>query len=510
MLTKKKVQTTVLLVFGIILLVNIIAGKFFFRLDYTDDQRYSLSKATKDILSGLSEPVTISAYFSEDLPPDIEKVRQDFRDMLVEYASYSNGLIVYEFINPSESQESEMKAQQNGIQPIMINVRERDQMKQQRAYLGALVQMGDKKEVIPFIQPGTAMEYALSTNIKKLSATNKPKVALLQGHGEPPLSSIGQLYDKLTVLNTVETIQFSDTNGVPAGYNTLAVIAPTDTFPELHLKYLDDFLARGGRLLLAINNVKGNFQTAQGEEVYTGLSDWLKQKGVEVENDFLIDANCGNVMVQQQQGYFMMNTPVKFPYLPVITNFSDHPVTEGLESITLPFVSPIRLNPKDTSVVMIPLAMSSTKSGVQSLPVYFDVSKQWNASDFTLSSQIVAVAVEGNLNGSKTKMVVFSDGDFVVNGEGQRAQQLQEDNVNLMANAVDWLTDDTGLIELRTKGITSRPLDPSLEDSTKTLLKYFNFLLPVLLIILYGMFRFQVKRKVRNKLMSTEYVVKDK
>ncbi len=137
MLTKKKVQTSILLVLGILLLINLLASRFFFRLDFTEDQRYSLSDATKNILTNLNEPVTITAYFSQDLPPDIDKVRQDFRELLVEYASNSDGQIVYEFVNPGENDEAEMKAQQNGIQPIMINVRERDQMKQQRAYLGA-------------------------------------------------------------------------------------------------------------------------------------------------------------------------------------------------------------------------------------------------------------------------------------------------------------------------------------------------------------------------------------
>jgi ABC-type uncharacterized transport system involved in gliding motility auxiliary subunit len=107
-------------------------------------------------------------------------------------------------------------------------------------------------------------------------------------------------------------------------------------------------------------------------------------------------------------------------------------------------------------------------------------------------------------------MIVFSDGDFVINGEGQQAQQLQEDNINLMANSIDWLSDDTGLIGLRTKGVTSRPLDASLEDATKSFLKYFNFLLPILLIIIYGIFRFQSRRKIRNKLMNVTYVQQDK
>ena len=152
MLTKRKVRTTLLLVFGIIVLINILAARFFVRLDFTEDKRYSLSDATENILKNLKDPVTVTAYFSENLPPNIAQVKQDFRDLLVEYANKSNNLIVYEFVNPNESQESEIKAQQAGIRPIMINVRERDQLKQQRAYLGAIVQMGDKKDVIPFFQ----------------------------------------------------------------------------------------------------------------------------------------------------------------------------------------------------------------------------------------------------------------------------------------------------------------------------------------------------------------------
>ena len=147
----------------------------------TEDQRYSLSDATKTILEKLDEPVTVTSYFSEDLPPDIEKVRQDFKDLLIEYSNRSNGQVVYEFLNPNEDEETEMKAQQNGISPIMINVRDKDQVKQQKAYLGALLQMGDIKEVIPFIQPGAAMEYALSSSIKKLSSKERPVVGLLQG-----------------------------------------------------------------------------------------------------------------------------------------------------------------------------------------------------------------------------------------------------------------------------------------------------------------------------------------
>lgn len=508
MLTRRKVQTTLFLVIAIIILVNILSTRYFFRIDLTEDQRYSLSDATLNILENLEEPVTVTSYFSENLPPDIEKVRQDFKDLLIEYSNNSNGDVVYEFINPSEDQETEMKAQQSGISPIMINVRDKDQLKQQKAYLGALVQMGDSKEPIPFIQPGAAMEYALSTAIKKLSVTNKPVLGLLQGHGEPSLSALQQLNTQLNILYDVKPITLSDTSGIPAEFNSLVVIAPTDSIIQRDFNYLDEFVSRGGRLLVALNTVKGNFQNASGEAVKTGFTDWLNKYGVSVEENFVLDANCSSVMVQQQQGIFRMNTPVSFPYLPIISSFTDHPITKGLESVIFPFASSINITPKDTSIGYVTLATTSEKSSLETLPIYFDISKQWKNSDFPMSSLPVGIAMEGNIAGNNaySKMVVFSDGDFAVNGDGQSAQQLQPDNVSLMSNAIDWLSDDTGLIELRTKGVTSRPLDAQLEDGTKTIVKYANFILPIALIIIFGVVRFQYKKKIRNIIKSTDYV----
>jgi gliding motility-associatede transport system auxiliary component len=507
MLTRKKVFTGILLIFGIILLVNIAANRFFVRLDFTAGHQFTLSDATDNILDSLQSPLTVTAYFSDNLPPNVAQVKSDFRDLLVEYASESHGKVVYDFVNPNKDRESEMKAQQAGVRPIMINVRERDQMKQQRAYLGAVLQYQDKSEVIPFIQPGSAMEYDLSSNIKKMTVNSKPKIAFLQGNGEPSLSDLAQLNQQLSVLYDVSTVKFSDTTEIPKEYKTLVIIAPSDTIAPAYLKQLDDFLAGGGRILVALNRVKGDLSTASGKSVYTGLSDWLSKRGIDVEDNFVIDANCGNVMVRQQEGMFEMNTPVSFPYLPVITNFADHPITKGIESVMMPFASPINILPKDSTLHVVTLAKTSEKSGIVRPPVYFNVSKQWTRSDFTESSLPVAVAVDGKLaDNTYSKLVVFGDGDFAVNGSGQHAQKLDDDNVNLMSNAIDWLTDDTGLIALRTKGITSRPLKADLEDSTKTLIKYVNFLLPILLIIGYGIFRYQYRRRLRNKWMNQHYV----
>jgi ABC-type uncharacterized transport system involved in gliding motility auxiliary subunit len=114
-----------------------------------------------------------------------------------------------------------------------------------------------------------------------------------------------------------------------------------------------------------------------------------------------------------------------------------------------------------------------------------------------MQNLVLGAAIEGN-NGARipSKMVVIADGDFSVNGPRGEQQQLQEDNVNLMVNSIDWLSDDTGLITLRTKGITSRPIK-DMDDSKRAFLKWLNFLLPILLVLVYGFVRFQIKRNQR-------------
>ena len=98
----------------------------------------------------------------------------------------------------------------------------------------------------------------------------------------------------------------------------------------------------------------------------------------------------------------------------------------------------------------------------------------------------------------------MGDGDFPINGPPQQQRRLQPDNVNLLSNAIDWLQDDTGLIGLRTKGAISRPIK-ELEDSTRILLKYTNFLLPIALAIGYGVIRSQKNRMTRQKRMNENY-----
>ncbi len=502
MKNKQSISVTVALVAGILILLNVLADRYFTRLDFTEDKRYTLSHATHDILSSLKDPVTVTAYFSEDLPPDIAKTRRDFKELLVEFSANSKGKVVYEFINPNTDEKAEKKANQEGISPVMVNVREKDQMKQQKAYMGALVQMGERREVIPYMQPGAAMEYALASNIKKLSLSNRISIGLLQGQGEAKLSAMNQANHLLSIVYDVREVSLSDTVPVPADLKTLLIVDPQDSFGDLQLAQLDEFMNKGGNLFIAASSSKADFQKSMAQVRHTGLEGWLSKKGLSISDELVIDASCGSVQVPRQYGAYQVMQPINFPYLPVLHSVADHSITKGLSTLFFQFANPLSYN-GPAGVKFTPLVMSSEKSGTQKLPVYFDIGRQWTQKDFPMSGLVLAAALESS--SSKSKMVVVANGNFAVNGENERSAQLQADNVNLLVNAVDWLSDDTGLIELRTKGVVSHPLR-QVEDSSKLLIKYFNFLFPILLIIIYGFVRFQMRRNQRMKRAEENYI----
>lgn len=200
-----------------------------------------------------------------------------------------------------------------------------------------------------------------------------------------------------------------------------------------------------------------------------------------------------------------MSSAMKFPYFPLISNFADNPATKGLEQVALTFVSPIEFT-GDNSYTFTPLAFTSENSGLQKAPITFDINKKWTRNDFTKGKQTVAGMLEyKSEGGANARLIIVGNGDFAFNGSGEQAQKKQADNINLMANLIDYLADDTGLIDLRTKTITSRPID-QLSQGKADFLKWLNFLLPLVLVVIYGLVRAQIKRNQRIKRMTEGYV----
>jgi gliding-associated putative ABC transporter substrate-binding component GldG len=508
MRTKTSLLYTLLLVAAIIIVVNILSNRFFVRLDVTEDQRYSLSPATKNILRSLDEPVTVTAYFSENLPPELSNLKRDFKNMLTEFSNISKGMVVYEFIDPSKDETTEQQVQQKGIIQRPIQGREKDQIKFQIVYQGAEVQMGNNSEVISIIQSVQGMEYALTSSIKKLSVQEKPLIGILQGHGETPFNQLGHLLHGLSVLYDVLPVTLTDSTAELNHFEALAVIAPVDSFQAGELAQLDEFLASGKGVFIALNRVDIDLNTEQtGRSINTALETWLAQKGIMVNENFVLDINNVPIGIQQQTmtpfGPGMVTRQIPFPFFPLVNNFADHPITAGLENVFFRFVSSISWA-GDSANIFTPIVKTSGKAGTQSAGAWMNFMKDWDENDFPLSNITLAAAIEGPIIGqSISKLVVVADADIF---EPVSQRGPNPDNVYLAVNAIDWISDDTGLIELRTKGASSRPISGDLSDGKRAFLKYFNFLFPIILIILVGIVRFQIRRNQRMKRMEVGYV----
>lgn len=518
-LNRREAFLQVALIFGSLILLNYLSDAIILRFDLTEDKQYTLSKASKDIAADVEDPITVKAYFSKNLPPQLAVAEQEFRSFLEEFKVYAGGNIEFEFINPNESEELEQSTQQAGIQPFLIDVRERDQVTQKRAYLGAVFTYDERKEVIPVIQPGAAMEFAIASTVKKLTNAVKSKIGLLQGNGEPTLQEMPQLQGELSQMYDIVEVGGLDTTGVVnPEIEALVIIGSKEQLSAQSLVAIDQYILSGGNVIFALNRVDVDLTTQQTKLLNTGLETLLAAYRLPISGNLVRDLQANNISVRQQQGPFSFMNQIRYPFIPVVTNFGDNPVTKGLEAVSFQFVSSVDVTLADSTKKITVLASSSENTGTERGTFNIDPFRQWTKNQFPEKNLPLAAMIEGSFNSafsdadsvdvdlkqssSSTSIVVIGDADFLVNGAaGQQQQRQPDDNINLLVNAVDYLVDDTGLISLRTKGITNRPLD-IIEDGTKTIIKYANVLLPILIVMVYGFLRYQGKQRKRRRWME--------
>lgn len=510
---KKEAGIQILLVIGIAISANLLAEEWVLRFDLTENNRYTLSEASIDIAESLEDPVTVKAYFSENLPPNLSRVKSELLNYLEEFRAYSGNNLEYQFINPNKDKATERKAQQAGVRPVTIDVRKQNQVSQKRAYLGVVFSYQGQQEAIPLVQPGGSMEYAIATKIKQLTVEDKPSIGLLQGHGEPPKRHMQQFVNELTKRYELVNVSGLDTTSVPANIKTLLVIKPEQQLNPAELRAIDQYIMSGGKAIFAVNRVRTMMRRGRATVQETGINRLLSAYNIPVKPNLIHDARASTIRMRQNRGGFQLVNNVRYPFIPQVTNFSNHPVSNGLESVVFQFVSSLDTTQVDSAQTLSILAESSEKTGITRGRFNLSPNRNWSAQDFTRSHLPLAAAVEGSFQSAfasvdsvdvplsqsqKTSLIVFGDGDFVVNGPRQRRQRLPSDNISLMVNSVDWLADDTGLIELRTEQVTDRSLQ-QLSDGTKTLLKYVNIFLPVLFVLGYGFYRYQRRRSRRRK-----------
>lgn len=492
-----------LLLLAALVLVNMLAQRYKFRLDLTGDKRYTLDQATLDLLHGLPETVTVTAYFTEDLPPELAVVRQDFKDLLVEYAERSGGKLVFEFEDPSSSEAIKADAVRFGIRPLLAQTRAKDRSENIQLLMGAVVRMATQRAVIPALQKGPGMEWTLSSAIAQVTTLEKQLIGVMQGHQEPSLQALDELAVQLNAQYDVEATVIYDSFPINERFASILIIDPKDSISPQHQKRLDEYMAKGHGVVLAYSAVATDLAVSPEAHMRDiGIAPWLSEHGVRIGPGVVVDEHCGQVGVTQSG----IQSPIslQFPFYPLINNFSKNPVAHGLDLVMFQFASPITFVGDSTRTSYSHILSTGPKSNILPAPLNIDLRKTWSDADFPLGPQVLGAAVERK-DSSSSRLVVFSNGNFCTGDQGGRPVQLPKGNLDLMVNATDWVTHNTKLLSVRGKEKDYRPItDPG--DARRTTLKWLNLLLPIAVVLLYGVFRGQWRRRQRKRRMRPGHV----
>lgn len=497
LLDRKKKTNRLLVALLLFVGVNLLAPFVDVRYDATQDKRYSLCEASKKILLENTSKINISFFFTDQIHPNFDRVGKEFINLLQEYEHAAGNEFSYNVVYTRNADEQQ-RAIDEGLAPLLVNVKAKDNEQVQKAFLGAVVKVGDKKEIMQMIKPGTEMEYALSSAIKRASSPEVSSIALLAGHGETQPEQLADVLAGLASQHQVEVTEISADLPIPLSYKTLVIIDPRDTFPPLHLHRLSEYMAGGGNVFIAMSRCESNLNELFIDPLTTtGLETWLRTKGIHIQTDNIVDKSCGTVLVQQQEGDASYNTDLPFHYYPLFKKFANHTITAGLEEVLMTCPSSIQINTAGNTFRYEPLVFSSEQSGTLQVPQQIDVAKQWGPEEFSLAHIPVAVAVSPIKKMKGGRMVVIANGTLVNNGHNGM-QQINPDNINLVVNAVDWLSDETGLIAIRTKAITKQPII-KMDDATRSRIKYLNMILPLLLVAGMYLIGF-VKRETKKRI----------
>ncbi len=486
-----------------LVLMNLISRNWFFRLDLTDNQRYSLSESSRSVVEKVDDLFTMKVYFSDNLPGEYGNNRRYLQDILEEYAAFSDGNIRFEFFKPETDKDLEQEAQKSGIQPVQLQVVENDKLEIKRVFMGMVFLYEDQREVIPVIQTTTGLEYEITTRIKKLVDTQKEMIGLASLRDEEVKSeNITMALQQRFRVNPVDL-----ENEVSSDINVLLLSGTADTLSDNEAANMNAFLSRGGNLFIAQAGVKTDIQTQQASPIESDMIAILGQYGFNLQSNLVMDKNCGRVNVMQNMGFIRMNVPMEYPFLPVVQSFNkDEPVVAGLEQLQLLFPSEIVIDDTMTTnsnARVTPLFFSSNRSGTASGSFNLSPDPKQNIAfqQLTEKGKVLAARSEYTHSGTNlmSQIILVADMNFFADGGGGASAE----NQIFAMNAVDFLTGDSELISLRSREITSRPLS-ELEDDVRNRWKWMNIVLPSLLIIAFGFIRMKKEAK-RARILEDIY-----
>ncbi|PKK83871.1 MAG: hypothetical protein CVT49_06360 [candidate division Zixibacteria bacterium HGW-Zixibacteria-1] len=528
-MTKKDVKTKstasllIIMLVAILVIVNLISLNLFSRVDLTDNNIYSLTDSSRDLVERLNDRLTIKAYVSNDLPAPHNNDARYIKDLLDDYKAYSHGYLHYEFIDPVKDNKEE-EATGYRIPPLQFNVFKNDKTEFIKGYKGLAVLYGDKSEVIPFVEKTTNLEYDLSRAINKLIQSGVPTIAFTTGNGEPDMSSgLNWANQMLQKEYRVQFLNLQDMKTVPPEVQVIIVDSPKGKLSDWEVYLLDQFFMRGGRLVFLIDGFNIDVAQSMVTPIDNGLDSLMYFYGASVKKNLVIDAQCNMVPVTRNMGTYQMQSLIRYPFYINIQSFNEeNPIVKTLKSFDMLFAGSLDLNPNLPAATERQILFStSEQSGSRAVPIDVSPEKKYFNEDFSAKSLPLAAAMSGQFNsyfndknipqytGNDSlntapipeKIDRAEDGRVIVVGNGSFiSDDNRRNNTSfvILMNMVDWMTQDKGLISIRSKQVTGRMLKVT-SDGTKKIVKYLNIFAMPLIVVLFGVTRWQFRKSLRKK-----------
>ncbi len=506
-------------IIAIAVFANLVSQRLFFRWDLTKNKIYTLSESSRSLVGELDDRLLARAYFSDNLPGDLANSRSYLRDMLEEFRAYSGGKFHFEFFIPEDDEELALEAERYGIPPMQVQAIESDRVEIKNVWMGLALLYEDRREVIPVIQSTEGLEYDLAAAIKNLINAEKQTVGIVSG---TPGQESG--YQNLqSYLQQTYNVRFitMDTPVAP-DVDLLFGSGVIDSIPVMDLFNLDQFIMSGRPLILSQCHMNISLEQAYGVQIESNLFDALEHYGIAIADNLLADRICNLVMVQQQQGIFRFQTSVEYPFFPLIRRFSENnDIVSGLQEVAMFFTSEVTAaidSARRGSVWVDPLMYTSNNTGVvpgpfvsvihENNPIFDQLNGPGRVVGALLTGVCTSFFDEDSLPDGATEFIpstvdarimVMGDSNFLLDGAGGTA----EGNLNMALNAVDYLVGDEALIALRSRAVASSPLK-ELANATRRTLKWANILVPSLLIIATGLWRWSSSRR-RRRILEEAY-----
>ncbi|MEA2097009.1 MAG: GldG family protein [Candidatus Cloacimonadota bacterium] len=506
---KKKTTIDIIILIAILIFVNLISISVFKRFDLSRGKIYSLSSSSKTAVKELDDRLVIKAYFSKNMPGEYADSRRFVQDILSEYQAYSQGNLKFEFLDPADEQELKKEAQQNGIMPVSMRVVQNDKLEIREVYMGLVFHYQDKTESLPMIKNTQGLEYDVTSKIKKITATGLKKIAIFDPDKNNKFATIGQFLSESYEISKIDL-----TKPVGNDIDALIVAGVEDSLEMSQLVNFDQYLMQDGNIILFQDRIITDIQQQSATPINSNLFRLLNSFGITIKPNLVIDAQCGQVTVQQQRGMFRMQTPVNYPFFPIINNVNkDNILVKNLDYMQLIFASEIDTTNIGENISFEPLLYTSVNSGEVTMPQldisylpFMNVDLKRMLID---KPRVVAGIYSGKFvsnfmdhtkekdnavgNTEFGKILLVSDSDFIIENAGAGISG----NRDFVLNAVDYMVSEGTLIEIRSRETQFTPLK-EIKPGTKKIIKWINILFPSLLLILLGILHYRKELKRRK------------